>query len=365
MIKYKVSAYAASNVGNRRSNNEDNYYLNHQNVNSSNESYAFYEGSNIVCSVCDGMGGESAGEVASLIVVKTIEEFEEKILADADDATINAMITDANTKVCNEIKSRKKRIGTTFTLLSFNKGIATISNIGDSRVYRFTDNCLEQISKDHTEAQSMVESGIVSKEESMKLKQKHVLTQHLGIFPHEMIIEPYTVRHAVNNNERFLLCSDGLTDMLTDAEIAQILSEKKTPKEAVDELIKLALEHGGKDNVTVIVCDIEKEKNDNLLHKKEKPMDLAGEYQRKNRKIIYSIIIIIAVVTLALLFSVLLFNRYQMYKFENQDETTLTNAYSETSEDFIISTPQDKTETESLTEESHLKEMEDFLPSWD
>lgn len=258
MNNFVITAYAASNVGKKRFNNEDNYYINSKTVNSLNETSAKIENVNcFIGAVCDGMGGEEAGEVASQIAVTSIGNFEKQLIIEkCSDSILENLIDSANTLICNEIKKAQKRMGTTFTLIGINNNEVTLTNIGDSRIYRYSDNVLSQISHDHTEAQTMVDAGIVTKEQSISLKEKHRLTQHLGIFPYEMIIEPYTVRIAAKANDRYLLCSDGLTDMLTEHEIEAIFAENLSIENTVNKLISSALQKGGKDNVTVLICEI-------------------------------------------------------------------------------------------------------------
>ncbi|MGN1418538.1 MAG: PP2C family protein-serine/threonine phosphatase [Acutalibacteraceae bacterium] len=260
-----ISACAASNIGKRRENNEDNFYLDDKLVNSENEAFAKLQNvSELITAVCDGMGGEEAGEVASQIAVETIRKFKRFILHhNFSDASIEKYVNCANELICDEIRKRRKQIGTTYTLLGIKKNIVTASNVGDSRIYRFSEGILKQISRDHTAAQSMVDAGIITKEESTKIPEKHQLTQHLGIFPYDMIIEPYTVRIPAKAKDKYLLCSDGLTDMLTDAEISDILSKNEPIEGLVDELIQSAVNKGGKDNVTVVLCTINDEEIQN------------------------------------------------------------------------------------------------------
>ncbi len=261
MNKTYISAYAASNVGKRRQNNEDNYFLSEHYVNSNNEASAEVEKTDsIIISVCDGMGGEAAGEVASQIAVEAVNKcYSDLLKNNLSDTAIERYVARSNDLICEEITQRKKRMGTTYTLLGIKDGVVTASNIGDSRIYRYSDGVLKQISKDHTEAQSMVDSGIITAEQSMKIPEKHRLTQHLGIYSYEMVIEPYNVRFESKAGDRYLLCSDGLTDMLTDFEINEIFRKCLSLKQTVEELISKALQNGGKDNVTVAVCEIKDE----------------------------------------------------------------------------------------------------------
>lgn len=260
MSQFKIFAYAASNVGKRRQNNEDNYYLNAHFVNSERSISAYSEQNEpFLAAVCDGMGGEEAGELASQIACESIGECYSTLIENGmSDAAILSFVNMANGKICDEITKKKKRIGTTYTLLSVIGAEVTASNIGDSRIYYYSENTLRQISRDHTQAQSMVDSGLVSAEEAMKIPEKHRLTQHLGIFPYEMIIEPYTVKGKAKAGDRYLLCSDGLTDMLSESEIERILAQKLPLRQTGEQLIDAALEKGGKDNVTILLCEIGK-----------------------------------------------------------------------------------------------------------
>jgi protein phosphatase len=258
MSIYNISVFVKSNVGKRRQNNEDNYYLDGNYVDSASDVCAkSFDKSELIVCVCDGMGGEEAGEVASQIAVESVGKCYNNLLeSNLSDEAVIQFAEYANSLICDEISKCKKRMGTTYTLLGFKDDVVTVSNIGDSRVYVYSDGELKQLSKDHTEAQTMVDAGIVSEEESMKTPEKHKLTQHLGIFPDEMVIEPYTVKRLAKNNDRYLLCSDGLTDMLSFEDISAILQKNMSVEETVDELISFALENGGKDNVTVALCEI-------------------------------------------------------------------------------------------------------------
>ena len=295
MNRLMISAYAASNVGKKRQNNEDNYYLEGNYVDSLNNASCETAGkTEMLVSVCDGMGGEEAGEVASQLAVETIAIKYNQLLNDSfSDTAIESYVAEANKRICDEISRRKKRLGTTLTLLGFKDGIVTMSNVGDSRIYCLSDNKLEQISKDHTEAQSMVDAGIMTAEESMKVPEKHKLTQHLGIYPYEMIIEPYTVRKPAREGDKYLLCSDGLTDMLSDEEIHNILNKNSSLKDIAEELISLALDHGGKDNVTVAVCEITA--NTELL------VDKPGKRKKTHKKKHAVIRIIILAISIAIM----------------------------------------------------------------
>ena len=252
---------AVTDMGRVRQNNEDNYYLCgafRQNTDSRcqldtddapRDHYLF--------SVCDGMGGEQLGELASLIAVSALDEYRQDF-----DASVDAYVRKANKRICAEIeKNGGARIGTTFAALSVTGEAARAYNIGDSRVYLLRDGVLTQLSEDHTQVQRLFRQGIITAEQMRTHPERHKLTQHMGIFPEEMIIEPFTAPPVTTRPEdRFLLCSDGLTDMLTDEEIAALLTEGKTPENCVDALVTAALNNGGRDNVTVVVAEVQKER---------------------------------------------------------------------------------------------------------
>lgn len=157
-------------------------------------------------------------------------------------------------------------MGTTLTALYLDQGKAICCNVGDSRCYFMRAGALRQLSADHTEAQQMVNMGILSPEQARKSKSWHKLTQHLGIFPEEFVIEPHFGPPLVlKSGDVFLLCSDGLTDMAADEQIAEILNTGKNAEQTADALVKLALSQGGRDNVTALVLKVREERE----HKRE------------------------------------------------------------------------------------------------
>lgn len=264
----KFSAAVITNMGKIRTNNEDNFYfdgktLSEETVNAMTDDSIIYtidprrEGG-LFC-VCDGMGGESYGEIASRVAVETLCEHKEKF-AGAKKGQLKDIITaytdEANSRICDKITELSvKRIGTTYTLLYFVGSTAYISNIGDSRAYLIRDDSIKQLSRDHTEVAYYVSAGIITEEEARNHPMRHGLTQHLGIFPDDMILSPYFAQVVqAKAGDTFVLCSDGLTDMLEDDKIKQIVKDnfKDGSKAIVQSLADAALEAGGRDNVTVI-----------------------------------------------------------------------------------------------------------------
>ena len=250
-----ISAYGRSNVGKKRGNNEDNFYLSGVTVDSAIDITSVApEASELGFAVFDGMGGEAAGERASQFTADTYgNRLAEMMEGSFSPEVIQNTIEDANKKVCDEIRVIGKRMGCTFVSVGFKNDTLYISNVGDSRAYILRNNTLHCVSKDHTAAQTMVDAGLVSYEDSQKIKEKHQLTQHIGIFPEEMVIEPNYNTLKADSGDIVMICSDGLTDMLSDADIAAILSSGGTEEELANALVEQALANGGKDNVTVIV----------------------------------------------------------------------------------------------------------------
>lgn len=263
MNSIKFSAAVCSDKGRIRNNNEDNFYFNGTHLNPENrDNHNFFadnpSGSEIMYGVFDGMGGEALGEEASLITVQTIKKYHDKLkggrIKDNKTAILKS-ISDANTKICNKIvESGERRIGTTFALLSISDDTAQVYNVGDSRVYLYRNKKLTQISVDDTTAQRLVNMGVITKEKAKTHEDRHKLTQHLGIFADEMIVEPHiSEKIRIEKGDKFILCSDGLTDMVENEEIQSVMQRSGDSRAAAQKLVETALKNGGRDNVTVTV----------------------------------------------------------------------------------------------------------------
>ena len=230
--------------------------------------------------VCDGMGGAAHGELASEVAVQALEKYFKQIQQDNSfDKLCSSYIDDANTKICREIEKRGGvSIGTTLVLLSISNTKAQICNIGDSRIYRIRGGKMSQLSIDHTQMRLLIEIGTLTPEKARSHPDRHVLTQHLGIFPKDMVIKPYLPKaFNVKDGDMFLLCSDGLTEVLEDSEIQGLViqgqTQNQTAVEIANNLTTAALQEGGKDNVTVIIVKLDIEKK-GLLKRLLKPFYL-------------------------------------------------------------------------------------------
>ena len=236
-----------------RQNNQDNLFVNGQwrrNL-SEQELVSFSDVARQgIYAVCDGMGGESFGEEAALLATQSLYGVAPKTFFAAGAEHLCAI----NLEVCRLMRKRNSRIGTTFVGLTLLHGWGRIINIGDSRAYRLRNGRLEKLSRDHTQIQRLIDAGVTTPEQARTHPDRHKLTQHLGVFPEEMVIEPYVSKpFLLRRNDIFLLCSDGLTDMLTEQEIAVILQSDLPLSEKTDRLYESAMRRGGKDNITVVL----------------------------------------------------------------------------------------------------------------
>lgn len=256
-ITFYAETAAVTNVGLRRSENEDNYYfqgvclpLSHS-ENSEVVPWKFEVEKTQVLAVFDGMGGESAGDLASYTSAKTFEACvrkwgESDQMPSEDD--ISEMLNHVSRTVYEKARENQYRlIGSTATVLFLCRDEAMIADLGDSPMYLQRDGELERISVPHTDEELLRQQGI---------QRKPGLTQFLGIDTGEMRLEPYVKQIKFRDEDQFLLCSDGLTDMVPEVEIRKILSEEISVHKKVQILLERALQYGGRDNVTIILCKI-------------------------------------------------------------------------------------------------------------
>ena len=257
-MKYTCSAIC--DIGKVRKNNEDNCYVN-GNYRSDVDSVHFEYSSDftdqeMLAAVFDGMGGEADGELASLEAAKRLGKYQNSSFADIAEG----FVMEANSAICDMMDVMGKgRMGSTLAIVQIDKESFSLCNIGDSPVYLFHDGELEQLSMDHNEAQNLYEMGIISKDEVKTDKHKNYLTQHLGIYEDEMVIEPYVLTdQKLKDEDVILICSDGLTDMVSERDIARIIGQDKDVDTLAHELISAALDGGGRDNVTVVIIRVQK-----------------------------------------------------------------------------------------------------------
>ena len=207
--------------------------------------------------VCDGMGGYEHGEQASFKALQVLKDYSiDHIFKDPGD-----YVAKANRAICEEIIGDSgESVGTTLAIMGTHNGKAFFCNVGDSRIYLVRKGMLEQISVDHTRAQSMVNAGIIDEDEAKNIKEAHILSQHLGIAEDEFLISP-KIRKDFNMKagDIFIICSDGLTTMVDDQDIEKIVKKNRRAeaKKIVVALLERALKRGGTDNISIIIVKVD------------------------------------------------------------------------------------------------------------
>jgi serine/threonine protein phosphatase PrpC len=231
---------AATDVGRMRKNNEDSYLS-----------------AKPVAAVADGMGGHSAGEVASAIAIEELAALGERgpwenETAATDD--LKAAILRANRRIREMAASDRKLngMGTTLVALLEDGDMVHVANVGDSRGYLLRQGELSQVTVDHSLVQELVDDGRLSPEDAERHPQRSVITRALGIDP-EVEFDLFTYKLQVG--DRLLLCSDGLSDVVEPTQIRNVLLRVRSPQKAARQLVTVANEQGGPDNITVIVVD--------------------------------------------------------------------------------------------------------------
>ena len=206
--------------------------------------------------VADGMGGHRGGEVASEIAVTVLGN---EVVEPTIDALVAAVIS-ANRKINNRSRDEAELsgMGTTVTALALindDEGERLgVVNVGDSRTYVVDGEQLVQLTDDHSLVGEMLRSGQITKDEALDHPQRNILTRALGVDT-EIDVDWYEVQ--LREGDRFLLCTDGLFNEVSEDQIASVLRRLADPEEAAQELVRMAVEHGGRDNITVVIVDVE------------------------------------------------------------------------------------------------------------
>ncbi len=240
---------AKTDVGLRRSNNEDSYFAKK------------YSDEVSLYIVADGLGGYEGGEIASrLLTIKMSRYFEEHLNDDLkDESVVSDILLTALDKINGEIYKMEKSspkyngMGTTIVLVAVIYNKVYYLSVGDSRLYYISNdrNSIKQITEDDTYVNTLLKTNAIEQKDVENHPQKHVLTKAIGVFK-----DIKTELHALNETSGYLLlCTDGLTNMLDNEDILQVLQMKKFENTA-DEYIKKANENGGVDNTTVVVIKL-------------------------------------------------------------------------------------------------------------
>jgi serine/threonine protein phosphatase PrpC len=209
--------------------------------------------------VADGMGGHAAGEVASEMAVQIVERELQSVKDLHDDTAIERMVhalKEANSKIFERTLSEadKQGMGTTSSVLMLGGSRYVIGQVGDSRIYMLRDGSLSQVTRDHSYVQEQVDAGYLTPEQARYHPYSNVITRCVGASEN---VEPDTYTGEVKAGDVFLVASDGLTGMVDDRRLHQILLARVKPAQMVDALISEANGRGGLDNITAIVIKVE------------------------------------------------------------------------------------------------------------
>lgn len=240
-----VHAVGLTDVGRVRSINQDSFHL----IKDKNISI-----------VADGMGGHAAGDQASKIAVKTITEILEAYdFQDGDgesgmsiEELVRYALQEANEQILLASLSNQhlQGMGTTAIVAVESQGKLYLGHVGDSRTYLVRNQKISQITEDHSVVQQLVKAGAISEAEAEVHPYKNVITRCLGM---QANVEPDTLEMVLEPGDRILMCSDGLSNMVSDATMEQLINDTESPEETCQKLIDLANENGGTDNITAVL----------------------------------------------------------------------------------------------------------------
>lgn len=277
---FEIESYGMSNVGMKRTQNEDSYLV--------NDSLNLYF-------IADGMGGHVGGEYASRLAVTTIEEVMGHFVQDPEATVIsgvNSVGSELGDQIRFAIREASRRIYEEATANAALRGMGTtavgvmvddsrgyFANVGDSRAYLIRDREIMQITKDHSLVGEQVREGIIGEEEAKVHKLKNIITRSVG-FQEEVEADIETV--SLKNDDIIMLCSDGLSNQVKDAEIYEILSKLDLPT-GCKRLIDLANSRGGDDNITLVVLQVHEITKQNW---KTLSLDLPGNLCYFSRQVV-------------------------------------------------------------------------------
>lgn len=229
-------------------------------VRSSNQDSYYFDPDGRFFIVADGMGGHAGGEQASRIAAETIRNYLDNNWKSSDktDILLKAALKEANQAILVDQVEHPERqdMGTTAVLVAFRNKKVWRGHVGDSRLYRFDGDILLQLTEDHTWVGKAMQAGDITEEQAKVHPWRHVLSQCLG---RKDLYQIDVAEIEINPGDRLLLCSDGLTEEVGDAEIKEILMKSETPEQAAANLVDTAKNNGGSDNVTVVIVGEEKE----------------------------------------------------------------------------------------------------------
>lgn len=239
MSELIISTASKTHVGNVRAHNEDSLAV---------------RDDLFLWVIADGMGGYSAGEVASAIAVDHI------VNCSVSGKSLPESVQEAHYEICRAKKDGRgaAEMGTTVVALRFVDRTYEVAWVGDSRAYLIQNGKIRQLTKDHTLVQQYVDLGVISDNEARTHQQKHILTQALGSIHTDNINIGFKTG-KIRHNDRFIICSDGLTQYVDDIDISILLSTSNEIQivQQIESIVSICLENGGSDNISLIVVDVQ------------------------------------------------------------------------------------------------------------
>lgn len=260
-----VSVFGCTDTGRKRKNNEDAFLVADLNAdwNTSVGGFNPYSAEHLLGKrgallvVADGMGGTAAGEVASNLAIATLRSgLQNGATAENSDEQLRRATEQANAAIRQYVQNcpQAEGMGTTLTAALLCDGIAYLAQVGDSRAYLIRGQRIRQLTKDQSLVQKMLDQKLLTQEEAVHHPWRNVVMQALGT---EAEVNVALSACALLRHDYLLLCSDGLSNHVSDAEMQQIVAEAESPAYACNLLIELANARGGEDNITVIVASLD------------------------------------------------------------------------------------------------------------
>ena len=239
-----MKTFSITDIGQKRSSNQDYVFSSEQPIGNLPNLFI----------VADGMGGHKAGDYASRYTVETLEKLIRESILSEPAAIIESAVKQANTMLLEEANNHEemKGMGTTLVICTIHDNVLTVANVGDSRLYVVNQE-IRQITKDHSLVEEMVRMGEMDKETARNHRDKNIITRAIGAVP-EVDVDFFEIN--LDQEDEILMCTDGLTNMVPDAELALLLQESAF-FDAPGVLVDRALKGGGQDNITVLLLGVE------------------------------------------------------------------------------------------------------------
>lgn len=241
-----LTSFSRTDIGSVRKINQDYVYTTQEKIGNLTNLFI----------VADGMGGHAAGDYASRTAVNTMVSYIENSFEKNSLKLLTKAVETANEEVFTEalFNRRLEGMGTTVVAVTFVGRYLQAINVGDSRLYVVSGNTIRQISVDHSLVEEMIRKGGIAREQARNHPDKNIITRAVGV---KKTVEPDTYTEELKSGDYVLLCSDGLTNMVTDDEIKDIIVQSDDVSEAVKQLVEKANENGGRDNISAIIIRYE------------------------------------------------------------------------------------------------------------